>query len=175
VTGRRLRVAAVRCGPSCLSPVMRAVARRRHGNRCPRPVFRPEGGRWPIQPRTKASVLACDQAVPRTDPRITLRCGAGQLTSPSGTSCCPRRPVARSASGKRPRCVAIRQDMVPRFGSRSQAGHGAVSARPEHKQHAHPRKQAAPLAGAPPRSTSCLATKRAPSLSVRWPVLYLTA
>jgi len=23
---------------------MRALARRRHGNRCPRPVFRPEGG-----------------------------------------------------------------------------------------------------------------------------------
>jgi hypothetical protein len=67
--------------------------------------------------------------------------------------------------------VGLNGTRRPPIGGKDGERQRQAAARPK----SYPEKQAAPLAGAPPRSTSCLATKRAPSLSVRLTALFLAA
>jgi len=120
--------------------------------------------------KAKANVLACDQGLPGSTRRFTFHRGA---------------PAATAHAGQAPRCVAFRQIWCHVCAHRAKlpgnlAGTPATEVREargpgkaDPAELTFPEKQAAPLAGAPPRSTSCLATKRAPSLSVRATVLYL--
>jgi hypothetical protein len=94
----------------------------------------------------------------------------------------PRNLTAPPGGARRPRCVAIScyratiAGVQPSWRERRRIAVTPPAQPPgpaslASRRCARRRKQAAPLAGAPPRRTSCLATKRAPSLSVRLAVL----
>jgi hypothetical protein len=179
----------------------------------------PVGG---VGPRTKANVLACDQALPGSTRRFTLHRGDPAATAkashvprcvairqiwchvcahgaklPRNLASSPRGPSPPPGPAKLaiPREGRARQLAVPaklksrRAGRPGQAQVPWTSRSPGRSSPAKPvpaklksrrarcprKSKRRPWPGAPPRSTSFLATKRAPSLSVRLTVPFLAA